>query len=59
MTMTSFVWRPSLVLRMQSELVQYFAQQFSFAIPQVIEQHCELNEKVNKFNKQTCLNVKH
>ena len=51
----SLLWRHLYLEPSQS--VQYFAEQFSFTT------RCVLNgvashEKVNKFNKQMCLNVK-
>ena len=42
-----------------SESVQYFAQHFSFTTRQMLNSIVSYEKKTDKFNKQTCLNVKH
>ena len=54
MTMTSLLWRHLYLEHSQS--MQYFTQQFSFTPYQVLNSTVSY-EKVNKFNKQMCLNI--
>ena len=56
MKMTSQLWGH--LYWEHSQPVQYFAHHFSFTTRQVLYSFV-CYEKMNKFNKQTCLNIKH